>query len=221
MVTPHQQGYHSPMFQSESGAIPAVEVPTGGHFLGFADLKAQPAGCPADTNLLTQLAPWIASTSCQLKILNLLKPLIDVIHGLPNPPVKVLQEFSKAAADLAPCLQVPTPAGVLPFLKDLLCLEIRSLRCFMRNLEAITTLAGAVPIAVSAAEIRAVLDSYPPIVGILDLAGGLFQIAGLTIPKAPALAGGTEPDALLADQNAVADFTATLETVVNALGGCQ
>ncbi len=91
----------------------------------------------------------------------------------------------------------------------------------MRNMEAITTLAVAAPIAVSASEIRAVLDSYPPIVGILDLAGGLFQIAGLTIPKAPALAGGTEPDTLIADQNVVADFTAALEILANALGGCR
>ena len=67
---------------------------------------------------------------------------------------------------------------------------------------------------------RNVLDSYLPIVGILSLASELFQLAGLTIPKAPILTGGIDPDSLTVDQSSVATFTATLETVVDVLGGC-
>jgi hypothetical protein len=213
--------YHGPMSNSESSARSAIEVPTGGQLLGFPDLKIQSTECSADTNLLTQVAPLIASMSCQLKILKLLKPLIEVIHGLPNPPVSALQEFSKAAQDLAPCLLVPTPTSVLPFLQGLLCLEIKSLNCLLRNLQAMTTLAGADPSTVAASELRSVLDSYLPIVGILNLASGLFQSAGLTIPKAPILTGGIDPDSLTADQGIVAAFTATLETLADTLGGCR
>ena len=133
------------MSNSESSAISAIEVPAGGQLFGFADLKIRSTECSADTNLLTQVAPLIVSMSCQLKILKLLKPLIDVIHGLPNPPAQALLEFSEAADDLVPCLLVPTPLSVLPFLKGLLCLEIRSLKCLLRDLQAITTLAGADP----------------------------------------------------------------------------
>jgi hypothetical protein len=209
------------MSRSESGAIPAIGVPTGGQLLGFTNLKTQSAECSADTNLQTQIAPLIASMSCQFKILRLLKPLIEVIGGLPTPPVKAIQQFLEAAADLEPCLQIPTPAGVFPFVRDLLCLEIRSLNCFLRNLQAIATLASAAPSAVAASEVRTVLDSYPPIVGILELAGGLFQLAGLSIPSAPTLAGATDPASLVADRSAVATFTAALQVAVDSFGGCR
>jgi hypothetical protein len=209
------------MPDSASSTIPAIELPTGGQLLGFADLKIRSTECSADTNLQTQVAALIASMTCQLKILKLLKPLIDVIQGLPTPPVRALQEFSEAAADLVPCLLVPTPAGVLPFLQGLLCLEIRSLNCFLRNLQAMVTLPGVKPSAVAASEVRSVLDSYQPIIGILDLARGLFQIAGLTIPKAPTLSGKIDSVSLTTDQSSVAAFTAALQTVADSLGGCQ
>jgi len=215
------QAYHSQMSKSESNTIPAINVPTGGQLLGFADLKMQSTECSAATNLQTQVAPLIAALSCQFKVLRLLKPLIGIIRALPNPPVQALREFSKAADDLAPCLLVPTPPGVLPFLRDLLCLEIRSLKCLLRNLQAITAMAGDKPGAVAASEVRSVLDSYPPIVGILNLASGLFQIAGLAIPKAPTLGGGIDPASLAVDQSMVETFTATLQTMADELGGCQ
>ena len=202
-----------------SNSIPAVDIPAGGRLLGFPDLKTQSFECSADTNLLTQMAPLIASMSCELRVLKLLKPLIDVIHGLPNPPVQAVQQFSRAAADLAPCFHILTPGGMLPFVKGLICLEIRSLNCFLRNLQRVIARAGAGPGA--AAEARDVLDSYQPVAGILTLAGGLFQIAGLVPPSPPTLTGGIDAASLALDEKAVADFTASLQAAADALGGCQ
>ena len=212
--------YHGAMSNSESSAISAIEVPAAGRLLGFSDLKIRSTECSADTNLLTQVAPLIASMSCQLKILKLLKPLVEVIRGLPNPPVQALLEFSEAAEALAPCYLALTPSGVLPFLQDLLCLEVRSFKCFLNNLRTITTLAGGDPSAVAASEVQSVLNTYLPIAGVLSLANGLFQLAGLTIPEAPTLTGGIDPVSLNADLNSVAAFTAALEAMAEALGGC-
>jgi hypothetical protein len=66
------------------------------------------------------------------------------------------------------------------------------------------------PSVVAASEVRSMLDSYLPIVGILSLASGLFQIAGLTNPQAPALTGGIDRGALTADQSTVIAFTTAL-----------
>lgn len=52
------------------------------------------------------------------------------------------------------------------------------------------------------------LDSYAPIVGVLYLVSDLFGIAGINIPRAPTLAGGTDPRSLVEDQSAVAAFAA-------------
>jgi hypothetical protein len=92
--------YYGQMSNSESNAIPAIQVPTGGQLRGFANLQIQSTKCSADTNLQTQVAPLLASMTCQLKmlkLLKLLKPLIDVIKGLPNPPRRpfVLLGFDK------------------------------------------------------------------------------------------------------------------------------
>lgn len=220
-VVLHHWDYHGPMSNSPPSAISAIEVPAVGQLLGFADLKIRTTECSADINLLTQVAPLIASMSCQLKILKLLKPLIELIKGLPNPPVQALLEFSEAAETLAPCLLVPTPSSVVPFLQGLLCLEIRSLKCFLRNLQAITTLAGTDPSGVAVLEVRSVLDSYAPIVGILGLASELFQLVRLNVPKAPILTGRIDPDSLNVDRTRVATFTTDLETMADALGGCE
>ena len=205
---------------SKSSGVPTIQLPTGGQLLGFANLTMRPTDCTAVTNLQTQVAPLIAAMSCQLKVLKLLKPLIDIIHGLPNPPAHALLEFSKAAADLAPWLLVTTPSAILPFVRDLLCLEIAGLNCFLRDLQAIITLTSADPSAVATSDVRSVRDSYQPIAGTLNLANEVFQLAGLSIAVAPKLGEGIDPDSLTADQDAVVTFVAALQSVTDALGGC-
>lgn len=198
----------------------AVSLPTGGKLLASADLKAGSSECSGAANLATQVAPLLASLSPQLLILKLLKPLIDIVHSLPNPSVTALQEFSKAASDMAPLLLAPTQGSLLPFVRDLICLEIRSLNCLQRALQALATQTAAGHPAVTANEIQSVLDSYEPAVGILELAAGMIRSAGLDIPRAPTLVAGRDPAALSADQKAIAAFVTELQSAADAIGGC-
>jgi hypothetical protein len=167
-----------------------------------------------------QIAPWLASVFCQFQILRSLKPLIEIVKALPAPPASAILEFSKAAEELAPCLLAPTSAGVLPFVRELLCLEIKSLTCRRNNLQAIAKLTATAPSGVAVADIQSVIDSYQPIVGLLDLASGIFTFARIAAPHAPALAQGTDAASLTTDQKIVNDFAATLQGIVDALGGC-
>jgi hypothetical protein len=199
----------------------AVEVFNGGRLLPFLDVESRSAECSANANLLTQVSPLIVSITCQLRVLSLMKPLIEIIKTLPNPSPTAIAGFLEAAAGLAPCLGSFTPAGVLPFLRDLLCLEIRSLHCVLQNLRRILTVSTGDPAAIAPSTIQSVLDSYAPIVGVLDLASSLFGVAGVTIPTAPILAGGVDLASLNADQIVVADYITALQAVVDALGGCQ
>ena len=183
-----------------------LTLPGGGRLEGFPSLAAQTAACSAASNLLAQAAPLLAAMNCQSKMLNLLHPLIDIILALPNPPVPAIQNFAKAAADLEPCLMTTTPASLLPFIRDLICLEIRVLTCFLNNLKA----AQSRP-----RRLRAVLSSYAPSVNPLNLAASVFAAAGLQLPKPPELSGD-----VAADTAAVKTFIATLHSVVDALGCC-
>src|SRR5215471_13726028 len=100
-----------------------LTLPGGGRLEGFPILAAQTAACSAASNLLAQAAPLLAAMQCQSRVLNLLRPLIDIILALPNPPGRAVQNFAKAAADLEPCLLTTTPAALLPLMRDLICLE--------------------------------------------------------------------------------------------------
>jgi len=206
---------------SSSNPSLAVQLPTGGELVGFRNPHPQLSDCCAILSLQTQVAPLIASMVCQIKVLKLLRPLIEIVKGLPNPSVAALEEFEVAATELVPCLSMATPAVVVPFVRDLLCLEIKSLKCFSNELQGVVGKTGAGLNLPAQAEARGVLDSYPAIVWTLTLAGELFQIAGVPPPQAPVLNDKTDAASLEADLAAVAAFTTELQLVANALGGCS
>jgi hypothetical protein len=220
-----------------------VQLPTGGSIQALSDIsKGIPTDCSMTFSLMLQIAPLLASMECLLKILKLIKPLIDIVNGLPIPPVKAIQEFAKAAADIVPCLLIPTPASLIPFLKDLLCLILKALKCFLGQLKSLigimsgislqlasaqadgnTALAGALQCAQQNAELQAqhLTASIEPIGVILDLMGALFGIAGVEPIKLPALGSQTDLKSLNAVVQSVQGVVATIQVVVDALGGCD
>jgi hypothetical protein len=99
-------------------------------------------------------------------------------------------------------------------------MEIKSLNCLLRNLQAVAKGSGSHPASPAGSKVQPILDSYPPIVGTLHLAEELFQIAGITIPAAPVLGNGTDPVSLKTDQDAILGFAEALKSIADALGGC-
>ncbi len=148
--------------------------------------------CATTADLERQVAPWLASTECLLRVLALLKPLIDIVKNLPSPPPASLAEFAKAAAALQPCLLMNTPASALPLVKNLLCLTLQSLTCLQSSPPA--------------EQARAAVG----IQGVLDLAGTFFAIAGVQPIRLSVL---TNPAGLAADISAI-------QAAVAAFGGC-
>lgn len=221
-----------------------VQLPTGGSITAFADLsKGIPTDCSMTFNLLLQIAPFIAATECLMKVLKLLKPLIDVIKGLPKPPSPgLLVEFGEAAAALAPCLLVPTPAAIIPFIRDLLCLILRVLNCFLSQMKSLLRVMDGLQLKLSLAQSSGNSDlvstlqcaqanaeaqaqhltaSLEPIAVLLDLAGALFGIAGVPTIKLPQVGSDTDLKSLHAAVQAIQEVTVVITVVTDALGGCQ
>ena len=204
------------MANANSGPV-QVQLPTGGIMRGFPRVQDETADCAAVVNLETQLAPMLAMLDCQTRILKLLEPLVEIVQGLPTPSVSALQRFASAAAALAPCILSTTPAALLPFVRDLLCGEIRSLKCFRQSFAA----ASAMPSGPGRENaLAALLDSYAARIGTLALSAHLLAAAGITLPQAVALSRRTDPESLSADDAAVQAFIDQLTMVTNALGGC-
>src|SRR4029453_17343833 len=60
-----------------------INLPTGGSLKAITDIsKAIPNDCSMTFNLMVQIAPLLASMDCLLKILGLLKPLVDMMDAL-------------------------------------------------------------------------------------------------------------------------------------------
>jgi hypothetical protein len=192
-------------------------------------------------SLMMQIAPMLASTECLVKVLKLLKPLVDIVTNLPVPPVKAVQEFAKAAVDLAPCFLVPTPANMIPFVRDLLCLILKVLRCLLGQLKTVVALMSGLSLQLDAARAAGNFDlektiqcaqenaqtsaqhltkAIEPVGVILDLAGAFMGIAGVKPIQLPALGSQTDVEGLNLAIQSLQGIVGTIQVAVDALGGC-
>ncbi|MFN8940256.1 MAG: hypothetical protein ACK5ZJ_10990 [Acidobacteriota bacterium] len=221
-----------------------LTLPSGGSLPALADIsKGIPTDCAYSFNLMISLAPLLASMECLLKILKLLKPLTEVIKpltslSLPDPAVVI--EFGKAVTEVMPCLLIPTPANILPFLRDLLCLILKFLKCFISQMQTIRGVMGGLTLQLDLARASGNLDliksiecaqenaqlqaehftkSMEPIGVILDLAGGLFEMAGLPKVSLPAWGSAQDLDAIDQILATLDETVNTLTTIVGTLGG--
>ncbi len=220
----------------------SVQLPTGGSLQAFADIsKGIPTDCSMTFSLMLQLAPFIASIQCLLNVLKLLKPLIDIVKGLPFPPASAITEFAEAAVDLAPCLLIPTPLVMIPFILDLLCLILKVLNCFLGQMESLIRIMGPLSLQLTAAQQNGndelvatlqcaqqnaqtqagqIMNSLGPVGALLEVAGPLFGIAGVPAITLPALGSASDISALNSVVQTIQLVVNDVQAAINLLGGC-
>jgi hypothetical protein len=222
----------------------SIQLPTGGALQAFADIsKGVPTDCSLTFSLMLQIAPFLASIQCLLNILKLLKPLIDIINSLPGiPPVKAIEDFGKAVADLAPCLLIPTPVILIPFVKDLLCLILKVLKCFLSQMKSLIKFLGPLTLELNAAQQSGndelvgilqcaqqnamtqagqVMNSLGPAGMLLELAGPIFGLAGVPAITLPSLGSASDLAALNTVVQTVQEVVGVIQIAVDAIGGCD
>lgn len=219
-----------------------IQLPTGGSIQAFSDIsKGVPTDCSMTFNLLVQLAPLLASMECLVNVLKLIKPLIDIVNGLPVPPLKAIKEFGDAVKDVAECLLIPTPANMIPFVRDILCLILKVLDCFLGQLNSLIGTMSGLALQLNAArqsgniELQRALEcsqenaaisaqhltkSIEPIGALLDLVGPFMGIAGVQPIQLPKLGSQTDLQSLNQVVETVQSVVGAIQIVVDALGGC-
>jgi hypothetical protein len=221
--------------------LPQIRLPTGGSIKGITDLtKGIPSDCSLNFSLAAQLAPIMASIECLVKILALIKPLIEVIKAVPN-PVKiaaVLPDFIKAADALAPCLLVPTPFAMIPFVKDIIALLIAMLRCLVQQLRSVVNLIAGLEQSIAKARqsgnlellstlqcaqenariaASGTMQGIEPIKVLLDLAGAFMEIAGVPAISLPEMGAAQDVATLRNTLNTLQGVIDTMQQIVDAL----
>ncbi|GGL14660.1 hypothetical protein [Nocardia jinanensis] len=211
-----------------------VNLPFGGSIKAFVDMsKGIPTDCSMNFNLMLQIAPLLAALECPIKMLKLLKPLIDIVQALPTMDMatigKAMPEFTDAAVAVATCF---TAFGKVPLMiEDLLRLIRSVLRCLLGQLRTIRNAMNGLALRFGEAEGRpelraqlecaqknlatqaqAMTSSLEPIAGVLALAGTLAEIAGMEL-NISLETGGAPPE----DTEALDEVIAVLETAVSAI----
>ncbi|SRR6266511_2247169 len=217
-----------------------ITLPTGGTINALTDIsKGIPTDCSMIFNLMLQLGPFLAATECLFKLLALIAPLIDVIKGLSGPdPIKLagaLPKFLKAAEELMPCVLVVS----LPFfLKDLICLIIKALKCVLGQLKTILGIMKGISLQLDLAaasgntELLRTLQcaqdnantsaqhltkSIEPIGAILKLASPLMGLAGVEPIELPTIGSETDVESLEELVKTLQGVVGTLQIVAEVL----
>ena len=224
-------------------------LPLGGKIQGIADVtKAIPDDCTLTFSLLLQLGPIMANLGCLLNILKLLKPLTDIIGGLTSPtdPSKVAKmtgavpDFVAAIPPIIGCF-AQIALGVPMFIKDLLLLIAKLLKCFAEQLKSIAGLMGGLQLGIQAASASgnaaleaqlkcamddantsaaATMQAIEPITLLLSLAEPLFGIAGVDPIVIPTFGSPEDAAALTGTADTLMQVSAAIITVAENLPSC-
>jgi hypothetical protein len=222
-----------------------ITLPTGGTFTAFSDLsKGIPSDCSMTFSLMLQIAPFLGSIECLLKVLGLIGPLVEFVKAVPDPIklASVVPKFMEAAEKVMPCVAVVTGLGIIPFLKDLLCLIIKALNCFLGQMKSLLGIMSGLQVQLNAAQAAGNTDlisaieceqnnaqalasnitgSIEPIGVILQLAGTLFSIVGKDPITLPTVGSETDLESLQTVVQTIQGVVGTLQIVADGLGGCD
>lgn len=218
-----------------------IQLPSGAALTSLSNIGQNiPNDCSLTFSLMMQIMPMMASMECVLKILKLLKPLSDAVTS-PPPTPKLIADIAKAVADLAPCFLMLTPAGMIPFVRDVLCLILKVLSCLIGQLKTIGNLLGGLAITLKDAraqnndELAATVEcaqqnaitsmghlmqGLGPIQAIMDLASPFMSIAGVAEIKLPAIGSSSDMEGLNKVVNQLDEVVKTIQQIVDGLGGC-
>ena len=222
-----------------------VSLPGGGTLKSFSDLsKGVPTDCAMTFSLLMQIGPFLASIECLVKVLKLVNTAVEVLKGVSGITslLSAIPKIVKAAEPVVECAVSFTPAGLIPFIRDLLCLIIKVLNCFLGQMKSIlrilkqTTLQIELALASGNTELLASLQcaqenaltqaehltsSLEAVGVILELAGDLMQLVGVAPIQLPKPGAQVDVSALEQFVETVQTVVATMQPIVDGLGGCD
>lgn len=223
-----------------------LTLPTGGKLKGIADIsKGIPDECTLSFSLLLQLAPLLGGIECLVRLLKLVKPLVDIVNGLtefpPSPPARAVADFARAAEELAPCFALPTPLAMVPFVRDIFCLMIKLLSCVIGQLRSIIEVLGGLTLQIQPARVAGnaellaalecaqqnaqtsaqhIVSAIDPILAVLALAEPFLGIAGVNPIAIPAIAMPEDTAQIRQTVDTLEELVQTLKLAAESLGGC-
>ena len=223
--------------------IPSIQLPNGPVIKAVADFtKGIPDECSMNFNLILQLGPIMASIECLMRVLALIKPLTDLLKALTSADLltaaQVLPDFIAAADKLLNCLGLINPLNLLAFIRDILMLIAKLLRCLVEQLRSVLDLTTKLAINIKTAEengdtatkealecamenaditTEGLLASVESLAAILALVGPFLDMAGQSI-ELPKMSTGEDTASLYETLDTLEAVATGLEELAISLG---
>ena len=223
----------------------SVQLPGGGTLSAFSDLsKGIPNDCALTFSLLMQIGPFLGATQCVVKVLKLVQTVVDTLKSVSSPIslVSAIPNIIQAAEPVVECALSFTPAGLIPFIRDLLCLILKVLGCLRDQISSVVKILNLTGVQITLAaqsgnnellqsltcaqnnamtQAQYLTNSMEALSIILDLAGDLMQIVGVQPIKLPTIGSVVDVTALQQLVQAIQEVEATIQVAADLLGGCQ
>ncbi len=222
--------------------LPSLTLPSGGKIQAICDItKGIPSDCSMNVNLMLQIAPIMASMECLLKVLKFIATLIDVLKGITD-PTKILTAFGDiiaAGEDLIPCFGMPLGLTIPPFIKDLLLLIAKMLKCILQALKSVVELLDGLELEIASAAqngndalaaqlecakengmlaAQGTMMAIDPIATVLEIAGAFFSLMpGAPTIELPSLAAVEDLDAMKTAIETLEQVVLTIEGIAEAI----
>jgi len=224
-------------------------LPFGGSFQGIVDVtKAIPDDCSLTFSILLQLPPMFASLGCFIKLLKLVKPLIDIIGGLTALPpdagkiAGAVPAFVEASVEVIACF-TSIVTGVPKFIRDMLHMIAKLIKCIAQTVKSLAELIGGLEISIKAADAAgnkellkqlncakdnakaqadAATGSMDMIAAVLAIAEPLMALAGVSL-TIPSIGSAEDAAGLEAAANTMLSIGTSIESIaksLDALGSC-
>lgn len=217
-----------------------IHLPTGGGTISaINDLsRGIPTDCSMSFSLMLQLSPLLAALECPMKILKVIEPVVEILTGSLPPTPALVEKLVKAAADLAPCFLALTPAGMLPFVKDILELISKLLKCLVGQLKTLIGLMSGLQLRLADAEsagnddlmntlqcaqdnanasAASLKQSIEPVSALLAMMKPFFGIAQIDAIEIPAIGDESDAEALNGIVVVLEDVIAAIDVVLEAV----
>jgi hypothetical protein len=221
-----------------------LTLPTGGSIAAIADVtKSIPDDCSMSFSLMLQLGPILANLDCLMKVVKVIEPLMKVVTELSNGNVpgalQALPKLVSAVGPLVDCITNFMGTGIFKFVRDVLMLLAKILRCVCQQMRSILNVMSGIALQFESAqadgntELMAALEcaqknaetsmahamtAIEPVFVLLSLAEPFLGMAKVDPIKTPTLASADSLEGLQSTIETLEELAKTMQTIAEALG---
>jgi len=223
-----------------------VNMPMGGSIKGIVDItKAIPDDCSLSFSLVLQLQPILVNFTCLLKVVKVLQPMIDVITGLAKVPpdapkvAEAIPKLLEAVPPLVDCIAQFVGLGIPLFVRDLLMLIAKILKCIAQQLRSVLNVMNGLALQIGSAQAngntellatlqcaqenaensaQGMMSAIDPVLFLLSLAEPFLGMAGVDPIQTPQIGSDADLASLQNVVTTIEQLADTLKFIAQGLG---